>query len=92
MDKFAKLVGRSYHLFDYVGADDAEKVIVMMGSAADTTHETIEYLASKGEKVGVIKVRLYRPFSREHFVAALPKSVNWKILWKEERMGINQHK
>jgi len=75
MDKFAKLVGRSYHLFDYVGADDAEKVIVMMGSAADTTHETVEYLASKGEKVGVVKVRLYRPFSREHFIAALPKSV-----------------
>jgi len=75
MDKFAKLVGRSYHLFDYVGADDAEKVIVMMGSAADTAHETVEYLASKGEKVGVIKVRLYRPFSRENFIAALPKGV-----------------
>ncbi len=75
MDKFAKLVGRSYHLFDYVGADDAEKVIVIMGSAADTAHETAEFLASKGEKVGVVKVRLYRPFSGKHFVDCLPKSV-----------------
>jgi len=75
MDKFAKLVGRSYHLFDYVGAKDAEKVLIIMGSGADTTHETVEYLVSKGEKVGVLKVRLYRPFSREHFIAALPKSV-----------------
>jgi len=75
MDKFAKLVGRSYHLFDYVGADDAEKVIIIMGSGADVAHETVEYLASKGEKVGVLKVRLYRPFSREQFIAALPKTV-----------------
>ncbi|MFQ6036457.1 MAG: pyruvate:ferredoxin (flavodoxin) oxidoreductase, partial [Sedimentisphaerales bacterium] len=75
MDKFAKLVGRSYHLFDYVGAKDAQKVIVIMGSGADTVHETVEYLASKGEKVGLVKVRLYRPFSGKHFVAALPKSV-----------------
>ncbi|MHC4313378.1 MAG: pyruvate:ferredoxin (flavodoxin) oxidoreductase [Planctomycetota bacterium] len=75
MDKLAKLVGRSYHLFDYVGPDDAEKVIVMMGSASDTTHETVEFLASKGEKVGVVKVRLYRPFSRKHFVDCLPKTV-----------------
>ncbi len=75
MDKFAKLVGRSYHLFDYVGADDAEKVIIIMGSAADTAHDTAEFLASKGEKVGVVKVRLYRPFSRKHFVDCLPKSV-----------------
>jgi pyruvate-ferredoxin/flavodoxin oxidoreductase len=75
MDKLAKLVGRQYHLFDYVGPEDAEKVIVIMGSGADTVHETIEYLASKGEKVGVVKVRLYRPFSRKHFIAALPKTV-----------------
>ena len=75
MDKFAKLVGRQYHLFDYVGPADAEKVIVMMGSGADTTHETVEYLASKGEKVGLVKVRLYRPFSIEYFIAALPKMV-----------------
>ena len=75
MDKLAKLVGRQYHLFDYVGPDDAQKVIVIMGSGADTTHETIDYLVSKGEKVGVVKVRLYRPFSRNDFIAALPKTV-----------------
>jgi pyruvate-ferredoxin/flavodoxin oxidoreductase len=75
MDKFAKVVGRDYHLFDYVGAKDAEKVIIMMGTGADTAHETVEYLASQGEKVGLIKVRLYRPFSVKHFVDALPKSV-----------------
>ena len=74
MDKFAKIVGRKYHLFDYIGAKDAEKVIVIMGSAADTAHETIEYLAGKGEKVGVIKVRLFQPFSTEDFIAALPET------------------
>jgi pyruvate-ferredoxin/flavodoxin oxidoreductase len=75
MDKFAKLVGRSYHLFDYVGAEDAEKIIVIMGSGADTAHETAEYLASRDEKVGVVKVRLYRPFSTKHFIEAIPKTV-----------------
>jgi len=74
MDKFAKIVGRQYHLFDYVGAKDAEKVIILMGSAADTTHETVEYLAAKGEKVGLLKVRLFQPFSTEDFIAALPKT------------------
>ncbi|HUT45527.1 MAG TPA: hypothetical protein VMX36_04545, partial [Sedimentisphaerales bacterium] len=74
MDKFAKIVGRQYHLFDYVGAKDAEKVIVLMGSAADTTHETVEYLAAKGEKVGLLKVRLFQPFSTEDFIAALPET------------------
>ena len=75
MDKFAKLVGRSYHLFDYVGPEDAEKVIIIMGSGADTVHETVEFLASKGEKVGVVKVRLFRPFSTRNFIDCLPKSV-----------------
>jgi pyruvate-ferredoxin/flavodoxin oxidoreductase len=75
MDKFAKLVGREYHLFDYVGAPDAERVVVLMGSGAEVAHETVEYLTERGEKVGVIKVRLYRPFSVEHFVAALPATV-----------------
>jgi pyruvate-ferredoxin/flavodoxin oxidoreductase len=75
MDKLAKLVGRSYHLFDYVGAKDAEKIIVIMGSGADTVHETVEYLNSKGEKVGVVKVRLFRPFSTKDFINALPKTV-----------------
>ncbi|MEE9369971.1 MAG: pyruvate:ferredoxin (flavodoxin) oxidoreductase [Sedimentisphaerales bacterium] len=75
MDKFAKVVGRSYHLFDYVGPADAEKVIVIMGSGADTTHETVEFLASKGQKVGVVKVRLFKPFSTKDFVGCLPKTV-----------------
>jgi pyruvate-ferredoxin/flavodoxin oxidoreductase len=74
MDKFAGLVGRQYHLFDYVGAPDAEHVIVMMGSGAEVAHETVEYLVEQGEKVGLLKVRLYRPFSVEHFVAALPET------------------
>ncbi len=75
MDKFARLVGRQYHLFDYIGPEDADKVIVIMASGADTAHETVEYLADKGEKVGVVKVRLYRPFSTKDFIAALPKTV-----------------
>lgn len=75
MDKFAKIVGRQYHLFDYFGAPDAEKVIVIMCSGGDTVHETVDYLASQGQKVGVVKVRLFRPFSVEHFVKALPKTV-----------------
>ncbi len=75
MDRFAGLTGRSYHLFDYVGAPDAERVIVLMGSGAETAHETVDYLTARGEKVGVLKVRLYRPFSVEHFAAALPKTV-----------------
>jgi len=75
MDKFAKLVGRQYRLFDYVGAPDAERVIVMMGSGADVAHETVDALTAAGEKVGLLKVRLFRPFSIESFVAALPASV-----------------
>ena len=74
MDKFAKIVGRQYHLFDYVGAKDAEKVIVLMGSAADTTHETVEHLVEIGEKVGLLKVRLFQPFSTKDFIAALPET------------------
>ncbi|MHC4726703.1 MAG: pyruvate:ferredoxin (flavodoxin) oxidoreductase, partial [Planctomycetota bacterium] len=75
MDKFAKLVGRQYHLFDYIGPKDAEKVVIIMGSGADTVHETGEFLISEGEKAGVLKVRLYRPFSIEHFINALPRTV-----------------
>jgi pyruvate-ferredoxin/flavodoxin oxidoreductase len=74
MDKFAMLTGRPYRLFDYVGAPDAERVIVVMGSGAEVTHETVEALAAGGEKVGVLKVRLYRPFAVEKFVEALPAS------------------
>jgi pyruvate-ferredoxin/flavodoxin oxidoreductase len=75
MDKFAGVVGRQYHLFDYVGAPDAERVIVLMGSGCETAEETVNYLVEQGEKVGVVKVRLYRPFSGEHFLAALPRTV-----------------
>ncbi len=75
MDKFAKIVGRHYHLFDYEGPKDADRVIVLMGSGADTVHETLEYLNHKGEKVGLIKVRVYRPFSVADFIKAIPQSV-----------------
>ncbi len=75
MDKVYQVTGRRYHLFDYVGAPDAERVIVIMGSGADTTEETVDYLLKNGEKVGVLKVRLYRPFSAEHFLKVLPKTV-----------------
>jgi pyruvate-ferredoxin/flavodoxin oxidoreductase len=76
MDQFAKVVGRRYNLFDYAGAPDAERVIVIMGSAGETVQETAEYLnEAGGEKVGVVRVRLYRPFDGARFVASLPKSV-----------------
>lgn len=75
MNKFAKIVGRKYNLFDYVGSPDAEKVIIMMGSGAQAAEETVEYLINKGEKVGLVKVRLYRPFSINHFMDSLPASV-----------------
>jgi len=75
MDKFAGLVGRQYHLFDYVGAPDAERVIVLMGSGCETVEATVDYLVGQGEKVGVVKVHLYRPFSVLHFLGALPPSV-----------------
>ena len=75
MAQLAQTVGREYHLFDYVGSPDATNVIVAMGSACETIEETINYLISQGEKVGLIKVRLYRPFSAEHFMAAIPQSV-----------------
>ena len=75
MDRFARIVGRQYHLFDYLGAPDAEKVIILMGSGAEAAHETVEYLTARGEKVGVLKVRLYRPFSVKHFLKTLPASV-----------------
>ena len=75
MNKFAEVVGRKYHLFDYVGALDAERVIVVMGSGAEIAHETVDYLAARGEKVGLLKVRLYRPFSVKSFMEALPSTV-----------------
>ena len=75
MDNFAKIVGRQYNLFDYVGAPDAERVIVLMGSGAETAREAVEKLVAMGEKVGAVIVRLYRPFSIDAFVGALPATV-----------------
>jgi len=72
MDRLARLTGRQYRLFEYHGAPDAERVIVVMGSGAEAAHETVDYLTARGEKVGVLKVRLYRPFDLQRFVAALP--------------------
>ncbi|NQT11866.1 MAG: pyruvate:ferredoxin (flavodoxin) oxidoreductase, partial [Planctomycetes bacterium] len=75
MDKFAALTGRQYHLFDYVGAPDAERVIVVMTAGGGVAEETVEKLVEDGEKVGVVKVRLFRPFDGQALVAALPKTV-----------------
>ena len=72
MDKVAALTGRQYHLFDYVGAPDATDIVIVMGSAADTFEWVVDYLNANGKKVGLIKVRLYRPFSAKDFVACIP--------------------
>ena len=73
MDKFAKVAGRKYQLVEYVGAPDAERIIVVMGSGADTVHETVENLTAKGEKVGLVKIRLYRPFPRQRSQRPFPQ-------------------
>ncbi len=75
MEKISKLTGRSYHPFDYIGAPDATNVVIAMGSVCETIEETTEKLIAEGHKVGLIKVRLYRPFSKKHFLATLPKTV-----------------
>ena len=75
MDKFASIVGRQYKLFDYFGHPEAEHVVIIMGTGAEVVHETVDHLVAQGEKVGVIKVRLYRPFSMEALAKALPKTV-----------------
>ncbi|MBI5443929.1 MAG: pyruvate:ferredoxin (flavodoxin) oxidoreductase [Deltaproteobacteria bacterium] len=75
MAELERISGRSYHLFDYFGHAEAERVLVVMGSGAEVAHETAEWLVERGERVGVLKVRLYRPFSAEHFVRALPPAV-----------------
>ena len=74
MHAFAELTGRQYALFEYTGAEDAEQIIVIMGSGAEAVTETVDYLNREGEKVGLIKVRLYRPFSLKHFIDVLPKT------------------
>ena len=75
MDKFAALTGRQYQLFEYYGHPQADRVVVIMGSAAETCQDTVDKLISLNQKVGFIKVRLYRPFATEHFIKALPVSV-----------------
>jgi pyruvate-ferredoxin/flavodoxin oxidoreductase len=75
MDEFAKLTGRQYHLFDYFGDPKADRVIVIMGSGSETAHEYVEWANARGEKVGLVKVRLYRPFDVPAFIASLPKTV-----------------
>lgn len=75
MDKIATVTGRKYHLFDYYGAEDADRVIIAMGSVTECIREVVDYLTAKGEKVGLLSVHLYRPFSAKHFLAAMPKSV-----------------
>ncbi|MBX2992349.1 MAG: pyruvate:ferredoxin (flavodoxin) oxidoreductase [Bacteroidetes bacterium] len=75
MDKFARVVGRKYKLFDYYGSPTAERVIVIMGSGAETVEETVDYLSKRGENIGMLKVRLFRPFDTKRFIEALPKSV-----------------
>lgn len=75
MDKIAPLVGKNYHLFDYEGAPDADRVIVSIGSSCDVIKETVDYLNNQGEKVGVILVRLYRPFSAKHLLDIIPTTV-----------------
>jgi pyruvate-ferredoxin/flavodoxin oxidoreductase len=75
MGKFAEITGRKYELFQYSGHPDAERIVVLMGSGGETAEATVNYMAEQGEKVGAIRVRLYRPFSMEHFLKALPKSV-----------------
>jgi len=75
MTQFAALTGRNYRLFDYVGHSEAERVIVLMGSGAETVHETVEHLVTRGERVGVLKVRLFRPFSSAAFMSSLPRTI-----------------
>jgi len=88
MDKFAEQTGRHYRIFEYHGVPDAERIIVLMGSGCETVHETVDYLNARGEKVGVLKVRLYRPFDVDRFVAALPKTTrNIAVLDRTKEPG-----
>ncbi|MEN2775356.1 pyruvate:ferredoxin (flavodoxin) oxidoreductase [Acetivibrio clariflavus] len=75
MDKLGDITGRKYKLFEYYGADDAEYIIIAMGSASDTIYETVDYLNARGEKVGTVRVHLYRPFSEKHLLNVIPKTV-----------------
>ena len=88
MDKYATLTGRAYHLFDYYGDPNAESVIILMGSGAETVEETVDYLNAKGKKYGLLKVRLYRPFNAEAFVKTLPATLkNITVLDRTKEPG-----
>lgn len=88
MDELAELTGRQYHLFDYVGAPDADRVIVLMGSGAEAVEETVNYLVERGEKIGLVKVRLYRPFDSVAFVNSLPPTTrNIAVLDRTKEPG-----
>src|SRR5690606_4739569 len=76
MDKFAQITGRQYRLYEYYGAPDADRVIVAMGSGCETIQETVDYLNARGERVGVLKVRLFRPFDVNAFIEAIPLTAN----------------
>ena len=90
MDKFARLFGRQYHLFDYVGAPDAERVIVCMGSGSGVIEETVDYLIARGEKVGLVKVHLFRPLDKSALLAAIPQSVKkMAVLDRTKEPGAN---
>lgn len=75
MKEMSRITGRDYKPFNYYGDPEAERVIIAMGSVTDTVEETIDYLAAKGEKVGIVKVHLYRPFEARYFFDVLPKTV-----------------
>lgn len=90
MTKISEITGRSYHLFDYYGAKDAERVIVAMGSVTEAIRETVDYLVAKGEKVGLVAVHLYRPFSAKHFLASLPETTKRiAVLDRTKEQGAN---
>ena len=80
MDKVNAKIGTNYKLFNYYGAEDADRVIIAMGSVCETIDETIDYMNANGHKVGVVKVRLYRPFSAKHLIAAIPETVKHIIV------------
>ena len=90
MNEISKITGRKYGLFDYYGAEDAERVIIAMGSVTEAAREAIDYLTSKGEKVGLVSVHLYRPFSAKHFLAAVPKTAKCiAVLDRTKEPGAN---
>ena len=80
MNEISKITGRKYGLFDYYGAEDAERVIIAMGSVTEAAREAIDHLVANGEKVGMVAVHLYRPFSAKHFLAAVPKTAKNRVL------------